>query len=270
MASGGVQQGLPVLVVIAAALGVEIVRPLHRDAVAALALDDGPVEVPLAVAVVVAGEELDLLPVLVPGLGHPQIDAVFLLEGRLLRGIVDQILAIDEGHRVVVERQHVEHAVDAPDQVHELGHVDVDIDPVAGGEIVERHQPAGLGELADPVEVDHDQVVAALGRDQLRHQLRVHVDVADGLDLDVDARRFLEFRHQLLDVTGVRYRLHQDADGFRLRHARKEHGCGGNCDEQSHIDPPLMWSRAPPVVAPGRRRRSGGCRVTSAHPVKVP
>ena len=34
--------------------------------------------------------------------------------------------------------------------------------------------------------------------------------------------------------------------------------------------PPLMWSRVPPVVAPGRRLRSAGCRVTSVHPVKVP
>ena len=160
---GAVQQGIPVLVVIPASLGIEIVSPLHRDAVAALPLNDGSVKVALAVAVVVAREELDLLPVFVPGLGDPEIDSVFLLEGRLFRRIVDQVLAIDHGHRIVVERQHVEHAVDTPDQIHELGDVDVDIDTVAGGEVIQRHQPARLGEFADPVEVDDDQVVASLG-----------------------------------------------------------------------------------------------------------
>ena len=144
----------------------------------------------------------------------------FALKSALFFSSVEQVLPVEKAHRIVVERQHVGHAVDLADEVHELRHVDRRVELVGLDAVVERLQPARLGELADPVEIDDDGRVAALGRHQLRHQLGVHLRVVDDLEIDVDAGRLLELGHQRLDVFGVGHAFHQDVDGFGERPCR--------------------------------------------------
>jgi hypothetical protein len=113
-----VERRLPVGVVVLAAIGVQVVRPLHADAVAALALVDGAEEVAIAIAVGVAREEFDLLLVFIPGRRLLQVHAVLGLEVRLLLGIGQQVLPVDDTHGIVVEWQHVRD-IDLADQVHQ-------------------------------------------------------------------------------------------------------------------------------------------------------
>jgi hypothetical protein len=143
----------------------------------------------------------------------------YLAQIRLVLGIGEQVGAIEQAHGVVVEGQHIGDAVDLADQVHHGGHIDGGVDTVGLDAVVERLQPAGLGELAHPVEIDHQERVAAFRCRQLGHQLGVHFGVVDDFQIDVDAGRGGEFRQQRLDIFGIGNPFHEDVHGFRIGRA---------------------------------------------------
>ena len=135
----------------------------------------------------VLGEERHLLQILVPGLRRCQVQTVGSFEISLVLGVVEEVRPVEQAHGIVVERQHVGDAIDLADQVHQLRDVYGGIDLVGSDALVERRQPASLGEFADPIEIDHDRRVASLRRHELRHQLGVHLGIVDDLEIDVDA-----------------------------------------------------------------------------------